>query len=493
MLKKKFIPFWLGLLIFSFEGFLWAKPLLQLVNFEAKKDFPHVKVEVVLNNKKGLKLEDFTENNFSIYEDGSLVNHTQLKAEEGSDFFSFIFSIDSSRSLSGEELKDLKRIAKQLVDNFGVKDRVALSNFDDRVYISNRFFQNDKKNLKKKINSMVRQGLKTLFFDALYDGLDYLEEFQSSKKAIFVFTDGKDEGSSLNEDDVIILAKKLGVPIYFITFQRSAYLTKQKRMARLTGGEVFFVQDLKKGIDSYVKLLQISQKKYTFWYKSKLEPDNQPHRIEIKFKSKNYNNSIFTTFTIKPDFDLVEYLYQKRDFIFVFFMGLLFLSYLASLYLLRKERALRNFKYQKHFEEMATEDSSEKEDFFYNQFLENELEQSKELLFPKETRGVKKSLPEAWLICKNGLDIGKEIIIKSDKTYLEQDFKSQVAFSENDIYSKEAMIKFIKDEFYLFDLVSAQGIFLNNRKLLRPRKLCNGDLIQIGQKKYIFRRKKNNV
>ena len=49
-----------------------------------------------------------------------------------------------------------------------------------------------------------------------------------------------------------------------------------------------------------------------------------------------------------------------------------------------------------------------------------------------------------------------------------------------------ARIKKIDKRFVLYDMLSGSGLYVNNRKLLRPRGLKHGDEIRIGRIVYTF-------
>jgi pSer/pThr/pTyr-binding forkhead associated (FHA) protein len=59
----------------------------------------------------------------------------------------------------------------------------------------------------------------------------------------------------------------------------------------------------------------------------------------------------------------------------------------------------------------------------------------------------------------------------------------------NDEYlsGKHARIRRIEGGYYLYDLVSDSGTYLNGKKLLRPRLLHDWDEIRAGKTVFIFR------
>jgi len=52
---------------------------------------------------------------------------------------------------------------------------------------------------------------------------------------------------------------------------------------------------------------------------------------------------------------------------------------------------------------------------------------------------------------------------------------------------KHAKIKRIAGSYFIFDLASDNGTYLNDKKLLRPRQVNDWDEIRMGRTQFIFR------
>lgn len=76
-------------------------------------------------------------------------------------------------------------------------------------------------------------------------------------------------------------------------------------------------------------------------------------------------------------------------------------------------------------------------------------------------------------------------IIK-DKTLLGTAPESDIQFEDEYASGRHASIHFEKDKYYITDLVSANGTFVNERKVTK-RALVDGDKIRIGEKNYAFK------
>jgi len=470
-MKKKLIS--LFLLFFIFNPKIKSKEILNLEKIKTTENYPYLKIDLSLNKKAGLNLENLTKNNFKIYENGSLLQPFQLEKKQGKVNYNLIFSLDSSKSISPKNFFRLKKAAKRIVKNLEDQDHGAFSNFDDKVYITHRFFQ-PKRYLIRNINRLKRSGKKTLLFDSLYDGLDFLDETKSKNKAVVCFTDGQDEGSSLREEDVINLAQKIKASLYFITLEKFLSLRNLNRMAILTGGKVFLAKD-KKGLKNFFqKELRERRQNYSLWYKTQLPKNSGQQKIKIIFEKNQFQSEADGFFVFKNNKSFAQILYQKRDFVFLGFMILMLFAYLGTIFFFLKG---------KKEQDQPVFLSKKEDDNFYKNLIKIEQQE----VHQQEKSVPQKERPKSWLIYKNGPEVGKEFFIDQETITIGREKGNDLCLSDFSLSAKQAMIKFIKNDYYLFDLISDYGTFLNNRKLLRPKKLFNGDEIQLGNLKYIFR------
>ena len=98
----------------------------------------------------------------------------------------------------------------------------------------------------------------------------------------------------------------------------------------------------------------------------------------------------------------------------------------------------------------------------------------------------------AWLVQKDGPEIGKKFPIYWDEVTLGRDEQNTIVIKDTAVSPSHSKIKRIKDTYMLFDLVSDNGTFLNGNKLLRPKGLYDWDEIKIGRTLFLFRGSKSN-
>ena len=92
----------------------------------------------------------------------------------------------------------------------------------------------------------------TALFDAVYRGIDMVQEGKNEKKALIVITDGEENRSRYRWNELRELAMESDVQIYAIGVDPSGYALL-KSLAGLTGGRAFLPDAA--GIDYYINLI----------------------------------------------------------------------------------------------------------------------------------------------------------------------------------------------------------------------------------------------
>jgi Ca-activated chloride channel family protein len=140
-------------------------------------------------------------------------------------------------------LPALKNAALRLISELRPEDSVAVYNFSESV-TELQPFTTDKSAAKRAV-------LRTQAFGdtALYDALARVGQDligRAGKKVIVLFTDGKDNSSTLNPDAAVQRAKANGVPIYTIAQGEAIghrdLLEQLAGISKATGGESFAIE-----------------------------------------------------------------------------------------------------------------------------------------------------------------------------------------------------------------------------------------------------------
>ena len=459
-------------------------PFISINSINADKEYPAIQVTASIQNRHGSAISGLDEENILVYEDGYRVNYVKVKdLSRSEDYCYLVFAIDSSKSISEKFFKAIKKYASEIITSTGSRDRIALYRFNDTVSLLSNFSlkRND---LTAKITTLNRHGSKTHLLDAIYDSLELLSSTHEGihRGAVF-FTDGKDEGSSITEEDVISHAKKLSIPLSFICPGSSSYLKRMERLAKLTGGEVYTSSDKKKISSMYQEMIRKLKTRYRILYRTIAPADGKKHMLEVRLREGNLQ-----------DRDTRAFLIERR-----FFSGIAFAGYVPLLFILviiilgilaalvyiclrpRKMKSVDSGKTRRvssgtqYHQNSATDGSLYPidEDFSYDEAVEDHEGET--------------SYSTAWLVEKHGSSTGERIEITTSEFTIGYAEDNHISIDNESLSDYHARIKRVRDSFFLFDLASDNGTYLNGKKLLRPRILYDWDEITIAGYHFIFR------
>lgn len=157
-----------------------------------------------------------------------------------------MLAIDSSRSLSGDDLEALRTALDNYLSTPGDNEKISIISFDDRVS-QETDFTSDKARIRQALDSIRQGGTRTSLFPALKDGIDLLKARQGERVLLLV-TDGHDESGDGSYAQIARLAARKDVRVYAVGLpekrkNNSAFLEGLRRLAKSTGGEYMFAEN----------------------------------------------------------------------------------------------------------------------------------------------------------------------------------------------------------------------------------------------------------
>lgn len=208
-----------------------------------------VELPVTVLDKDGQPVEGLTLADFQVLEDGRPQTISHFSRQQELPIRMGIL-VDTSGSME-ETLPEVQRVVLGFLRNLlRPKDRAFVVSFSDRPALLEKFTA-DFGGLERAMIAL-RADRGTAFNDATVYGLFQFSGVRG-RKAMVVLTDGEDNASRMSYDRVLDYAQRSGVTIYVVAIDLA--LTKVmvrsqlSRLARTTGGEVFFLSsnaDLKK-------------------------------------------------------------------------------------------------------------------------------------------------------------------------------------------------------------------------------------------------------
>lgn len=394
-----------------------------------------------------------------IFQDGNLVKDFSIApGTERSQTVYIVLAFDCSKSLSSKDLSGIKRTAKDFIssaDNI----QISILKFDNNVMKVQPFTLVDNSFIRY-IEDLKRSGKKTRLYDAVFEGIKLLESTDSSAREIIVFTDGKDEGSSVTADDVINEAKSTKVPVFFWSVGKGRKNEAMKRIAILTGGDCFSGENSGRTLSKVI--IKKPKRSYLLSYKAENQVSGY-HTVEVQLMSKDILGSDMSQYKSDPANDVHPVM--DKMLIAVTAIGLFLIAVIVCILFVLRSRSFKQNK--ESFRQKAVEFEKIPED--------------------DRTGILNKGLCRAWLMQKDGPENGKKFPLYWEETVIGKDIKCALSVNDSRVSPKHARIRFARNAFYIIDLASDEGTFVNGKKLLRPRVLNDWDEIVLGQTTFIFR------
>jgi len=249
-----------------------------------------VEMYVVVTDKQGHPVDDLTQDDFRVYEEGDPQEITTFRA--GADLpLTVGLAIDSSASMF-VKLPGVGAAASEFVRNsLGDGDRAFVVGFGGEPELVQETTGNEAR-LERAI-----AGLRPVGQTALWESLVYsLVEIQGApgKKALVVYTDGADEDEDFSYRTALRFSRRVGVPIYFILTNNEIvrtggkglgvrrFLGRVEKLSEEVGGRVFIVRqgaDLSK---VYKEIGEELRSQYLLAYYSKDLPEETWRNVKVE-------------------------------------------------------------------------------------------------------------------------------------------------------------------------------------------------------------------
>lgn len=391
---------------------------------------------------------------------------------------------DLSRSLSKRQFADFKRAAADFVAKLKPGDLVALVTFHRRVYRELNF-TSDRDLLKRRIAALKQNGNRTMLYDALVEAHKMLRD-QSPRKAIVLYTDGKENASRVRIGDLTELFTSQPVPLFVAGKRKSFALKRLIRLARISGGDAFRADDRHDLAKLFHYLSRLRSQDYRLTYATQQKPGST---VDIEIEAPHTASPLVRSYTIPQAATLAaaampataqEKLFSAalpaviRMHMPEILLSLIVLLLVAVIIML----------------------------FFRKQEISVKVENlnppaviTNEALLPlteKKYETSRAKLPldyhHGWLAEKEGPHTGRKYRINWHSITLGFADDNSIVIDDNTISPRHAKIERQGNKFVLFDLLSENGTWLNGKKLLRPKELNDFDEIGLGRTRLIFRK-----
>lgn len=232
------------------------------------------------------------QDNFRVYEDNVEQEIVTFSSEDVPISIGVIFDFSGSMS---NKIDKAREAALDFFKTANPADEFFLVTFNERAELTSAF-TNSVEDLQSRMMVTAPKG-RTALLDAIYLGLSQMRGAHNAKRALLILSDGGDNHSRYNENDIKRLVKEADTQLYAIgiydplgyrnrTPEELNGPTLLSEVTELTGGRVFAVEHLNELPDIASKIGMELRNQYVLGYK----PSNHIHdarwrKIKVKLRA----------------------------------------------------------------------------------------------------------------------------------------------------------------------------------------------------------------
>jgi VWFA-related protein len=237
-------------------------------------------------DEQGNPIKGISKDNLKLTIDGKEINEFSIEpVSSAKNPISIILAIDISGSMHGRPINEAKKAASIFLDQLDKEDFIALITFGSNVK-SLSDFTKEKYKIREKIESLLANEQLTWLYQATSDSLDNALRAPTSRVAVILLTDGKDEGSPKKEEDVLKRLKGMNVPIYTLGFGPAAQIDYLKTLANMSGGYFLYTPKAEELTRLYSTVLDQLKNQYLIKFNFPNPPGDYACVLSL-----NYNGS----------------------------------------------------------------------------------------------------------------------------------------------------------------------------------------------------------
>jgi Ca-activated chloride channel family protein len=256
-----------------------------------KSDIDMTLVNVTVTDPLDRLVTGLEKEHFRVFEDGIEQEVQTLSSEDVPVSIGLVFDMSSSMS---DKVEKAREAAVEFMRTANPRDQFFLVSFNDRAELTSGFTSSVDE-LQTRMMFTSSHG-RTALLDAVYLGLSQMRGAHNSKRALLIISDGGDNHSRYNENDVKNYLKEADCQLYAIgifdpigirsrTTEELEGPSLLSEMTEMTGGRVFPVGNLGELPDIAAKIGLELRNQYVLGYKSSNAHRNGAWRkIRVKMR-----------------------------------------------------------------------------------------------------------------------------------------------------------------------------------------------------------------
>ena len=256
-----------------------------------KVDVDLALVNVTVTDPLNRLVTGLEKENFRIYEDGVEQEVVTMSSEDVPVSIGLVFDMSGSMS---DKVDKARQAAVEFMRTANPLDQFFLVSFNDRAELTSGFTSSVEE-LQNRMMFTASRG-RTALLDAVYLGLSQMRGAHNGKRALLIISDGGDNHSRYNENDVKNFLKEADCQLYAIGIYDPIGIRSRSseelngpsllsEMTELTGGRVFPVGNLSELPDIAAKIGMELRNQYVLGYKpSNAQRNGIWRKIKVKLK-----------------------------------------------------------------------------------------------------------------------------------------------------------------------------------------------------------------
>lgn len=446
------------------------------------------------------------------------------------DRLSLVLVLDATKSVPEDSFRSSLRSAESIVHSLKENDQAALYVLRGEPQLLVDFTTN-RDRLLQQLDGIERDGRKTRLYDSLYSGIysarsaiqtdgTGITAGLTAHTAVVLLTDSRDEGSYLTDNDCFELTRiglESRVPVHVILHGGDEQRDLLQRLAYKSGGQLLQTPNRSQLEAFQMDLRRLPRRIHYAHFQSQLSHSENPLpgesivvRVVMKSNEAEYAGVSsyrvpFTEWVLVHMHDPMWLALAVALLLCVFLLMLL----LIIMYVRRYHQSTEHRRVSEQERDVSyidnipvppppPEDLPEKftvptaQDYIpAGVLMDNER-----TLYMREYayRLLQMALRDAEAYQKGRLitDPGRgkaprrEYDLFLENTIIGTGRWANIPVNDPAVSPVHARVKKVDNRFVIYDLLSAGGVYLNGRKVLRPRGLNDGDEIRIGHVHFIF-------
>lgn len=242
-----------------------------------------VRIDVAATSR-GRPVAGLTAEDFEVFDNG--VRQTIQVVDTEAVPVDLVMALDTSGSVTGERLADLRSASQTLLGFLTPRDRAGVLTFNYEVVVRSALSA-DLEAVRDVLDMPINAGNRTALIDAAYAAL-VLADGGAGRALAIVLSDGVDTASWLRAADVVETARRLDVVLFGVS-TGAPTRNALDDLADASGGELIRIESTRELTGALERLMRDFRQRYLLSYTPEGVPPGGWHTLDVRAKRRGVN------------------------------------------------------------------------------------------------------------------------------------------------------------------------------------------------------------